>query len=203
MPIRGQLCRPIDRVRLDFTNPSTNLGDAAGDSIANVEAFYLSAHADIFIGQTGQNIVFGGNGADALFGGVNANDWLFGEDGNDFLSGGTLNDLLSGGAGADTYAFTSWVGNGFDSVFTFASGIDRIQLTGSGFSLAPGSLASGINFIAGTTPNATGARPTLLYNINTGILSFDLDGAGRAFAPTALAQFAGAPTLLASDFLVI
>lgn len=190
-------------VRVDFSNPATNTGEAAGDQLTGIEAFYLSAHADIFIGQAGQNVVYGGNGADALFGGANASDWLFGEGGNDFLSGGSFNDLLSGGADADTYAFTSWVGNGFDSVLDFASGLDRIQLTGSGFSLAAGGLTAGFNFVSGAAPLATGARATLLYNTGNGILSFDLDGTGATFGSTPLAQFAGAPTLLASDFLVI
>ncbi|MGC5198297.1 hypothetical protein [Aphanothece microscopica] len=189
-------------VRVDFTNAATNTGEAAGDVISNVEAFYLSAHGDIFIGQTGQNIVFAGNGGDALFGGVNANDWLFGEGGADFLSGGNFDDLLSGGAGADTYAFASWVGNGFDSILDFTSGQDRFQLTGSGFGLLAGTaIVNGVNFIAAASPFATSAQGTLLYATGLGILYYDPDGAG-AGAAIALAQITGAPLVTAGDFVV-
>ncbi len=189
-------------VRVDFTNATTNTGEAEGDVISNVEAFYLSAHGDIFIGQTGQNIVFAGNGGDALFGGVNANDWLFGEGGADFLSGGNFDDLLSGGAGADTYAFASWVGNGFDSILDFSSGQDRFQLTGSGFGLLAGTaIVNGVNFIAAASPFATSAQGTLLYATGFGILYFDPDGSG-AGAAIALAQITGAPLVTAGDFIV-
>lgn len=189
-------------VRLDFTSPGTNTGEAAGDAISNVEAFYLSAHGDIFIGQTGQNIVFAGNGGDALFGGVNANDWLFGEGGADFISGGVFDDLLSGGAGADTYAFASWVGNGVDSILDFTSGQDKFQLTGSGFGLLGGTaIVNGVNFIAAASPFATSAQGTLLYATGLGILYYDPDGSG-AGAAIALAQIIGAPLVTAGDFIV-
>lgn len=178
-------------------------GEAFGDSILNIEAFYLSAHADTFIGQDGQNIVFGGGGADRLTGGANANDWLFGEAGNDTLSGGVFDDLLSGGGNADTYAFDSWVGNGFDSVLDFVSGTDKIQFTGSGFGLLPGAtFVNGVTFVAAASPFATTAQGTVLYATTLGILYYDPDGSG-AGAAIALAQFAGAPVLAASDFVVV
>jgi hypothetical protein len=189
-------------VRLDFTNPATNTGEAVGDAIANVEAFYLSANTDVFIGQTGQNFVFAGAGNDELFGGVNANDWLFGEADNDFISGGNFDDLMSGGSGADRYAFTSWVGNGFDSILDFTPGQDKIQLTGAGFGLAPGGLTAGVNFVSGAAPVATGAVPTVFYNTTFGIILFDADGVGGAFGQVQLAQIMGAPALTAADFIV-
>jgi hypothetical protein len=183
-------------VRLDLTNPGTNTGEAAGDSVTGFEAFYLTSSGDIFIGQTGQNIVFGGGGSDSLFGGVNANDWLFGGDGNDFLAGGVFDDLLSGGAGADTYA-------GFDSVLDFVSGSDKIQLNASGFGMLAGqSFVNGTTFIAAASPFATTTAGTMLYSTTLGILYFDPDGSGIG-AAIALAQFAGAPNITASDFLLI
>lgn len=187
---------------LNLTNPAANTGDAAGDTILNIEAFFLTAQGDVFVGQTGQNFVFGGNGGDALFGGNNANDWLFGEGGVDYLSGGTFDDLLSGGANNDTYAFTSWVGNGFDQILDFVSGQDKFQLIGSGFGLAPGAaIVNGVNFIAGASPFATSAQGTVLYATGLGILYYDPDGSG-AGAAIALAQITGAPLVTASDFIV-
>lgn len=190
-------------VTVNLITPASNMGEAAGDAISNIEAFYLSAHADTFVGQTGQNVVFGGGGADTLFGGVNANDWLFGEGGNDFLSGGVFNDLLSGGAGADTYAFASWVGNGIDSILDFTTGSDKFQLSGSGFGLLPGAaIVNGVNFFAAASPFAASAQGTLLYATGVGILYYDPDGSG-AGAAIALAQLLGAPSLSAGDFAVV
>ncbi len=190
-------------VRVDMINAGTNTGEAAGDTITGAEAFYLTAQGDTFIGQTGQNFVFAGGGNDTLFGGVNASDWLFGEAGADFLSGGNFNDLMSGGANNDTYAFTGWATNGYDSILDFTSGADKFQLTGSGFGLAAGSsLTNGFNFIAGNTSLATNATPTMIYNSTLGILLFDADGTGSGFAAVSLAQILNAPTVVAGDFVI-
>ncbi|MGC5198298.1 hypothetical protein ACLD7X_016095, partial [Aphanothece microscopica RSMan92] len=119
-----------------------------------------------------------------------------------FLSGGNFDDLLSGGAGADTYAFASWVGNGFDSILDFTSGQDRFQLTGSGFGLLAGTaIVNGVNFIAAASPFATSAQGTMLYATGFGILYYDPDGSG-AGAAIALAQITGAPVVTAEDFMV-
>ncbi len=190
-------------VRVDMISAGTNTGDAAGDTITGAEAFYLSAQGDTFIGQTGQNFVFAGGGNDTLSGGVNSSDWLFGEAGADFLSGGNFNDLMSGGANNDTYAFTSWATNGYDSILDFTSGADKFQLTGSGFGLAVGSsFTNGFNFISGNTSLATNATPTMIYNSTLGILLFDADGTGSAFAAVSLAQILNAPTVVAGDFVI-
>jgi Ca2+-binding RTX toxin-like protein len=189
-------------VTLDLTNAGPNGGEAVGDAISNVEAFYLSANIDVFIGQTGQNFVFGGNGDDQIYGGFNASDWLFGEGGNDFLSGGNFDDLLSGGAGADTYAFASPTGNGFDSILDFSSGSDKILLAAFAFGLGAGTtFVNGVTFIAKASPFATAAQATVLYATGLGILYYDADGSG-AGAAVALAQIAGAPAVAAGDIVV-
>jgi len=192
-------------VTVNLSNPAANTGDAAGDTVANAEAFYLTEFNDIFVGQNGQDVVFGQGGNDSLTGGANANDWLFGGAGNDVITGGTLNDLLSGGDGADTYVFTSSSNNGFDQVLDFTSGLDKFQLTGAGFGLAPGSIFTpGVNFVTSTAPLPAVAGGTLLYNTANGIMSYDIDGTGPT-AAVALFQIAGTPTpvVLASDFVVV
>ena len=189
-------------VRINLADPTVNSGDAAGDQIANFEVFYLTGSADAFVGQGGQNIVYGFGGDDVLRGGALSNDWLFGGDGADTLIGGDLDDLLVGNDGADVYVFLSWVGNGFDSVFTFTPGVDRVHLEWSGFSMMRGPLTNGVDFFSNVPLPEGTTRPVILYDALTGILSFDLDGAGTLIAPTPLAQFAGAPSLTAQDFLV-
>ncbi len=190
-------------VTLDLNNPARGVGYAAMDRYFNVEAFFMSAFDDVFVGQNGANFAFGGNGNDALFGGLNANDWLFGEQGRDFLSGGTLDDLLVGGAGADVFAFASWVGNGFDVVLDFVPGEDVIALTGLGFGLLSGAtFRNGVTFVSGTAPIYTAAEGTLVYYRPSGILYYDPDGSGANAAFT-LAQFSGNPNLTADSFVVL
>lgn len=63
-------------------------GDAAGDSIANFERVFGSAHDDMLTGDAGANMLYGGAG-------------------NDTLTGGAGRDVYKGDAGADTFVFTS------------------------------------------------------------------------------------------------
>jgi Ca2+-binding RTX toxin-like protein len=112
-------------VIINLTDPSQNVGDAAGDTFSSIEAFTLSGFMDFFFGADGNDIVSGGGGNDTLFGfagddqlnGGDGDDQLDGADGNDTLIGGAGNDFISGGAGAD---FIDG-GDGFDSV-NFADG---------------------------------------------------------------------------------
>ena len=75
-------------------------GDAAGDTLANIENLRGSGHADILVGDGNANEIVGGGGMDSLAG-ENGNDVLRGEGDEDTLSGGGGTDTLYGGAGAD------------------------------------------------------------------------------------------------------
>ncbi len=188
-------------VGLNLATAVHTLG-ALGDVFVGAEAFYLSAYADIYTGQAGQNYVFSGAGADTLIGGNAASDWLFGEAGDDFISGGDFNDLLSGGEGADTYFVRNFANNGFDSILTFTSGQDRILIDPSSSGLSAGhALTAGVDFITAASPFATSAMPSFLYATGLGILYFDPDGSG-AMAPVPLFQISGAPALQAGDVVV-
>jgi Ca2+-binding RTX toxin-like protein len=66
--------------------------------------------------------IFGSYGADVLTGGANA----------DTLMGGIGMDALTGGGGGDTFRYdrvADSYGNRFDTIFTFESGSDRIDLS--------------------------------------------------------------------------
>jgi Ca2+-binding RTX toxin-like protein len=88
-------------------------GDAAGDTLADIE--YVTAGA-------GNDYVWG-NSSDNLLVGLDGNDNLYGAGGNDILRGGNGGDLLRGDSGNDTLT-----GDAGDDQFVFADGwgIDRI-----------------------------------------------------------------------------
>lgn len=102
-------------------------GDAAGDTLANIEDLNGSAFADQLIGNAlanvidagaGNDTISGGDGEDAIAGGA-GNDTLRGEAGNDNLLGGSGADVIDGGSGSDyvNYASSS-VRTGNDPVTT-------------------------------------------------------------------------------------
>ena len=86
-------------------------GDAAGDTLTNIEHLTGSRHNDILAGDGGDNRLEGGDGNDDLYGGPaggddmmlggNGDDRIFGGRGNDTLIGGEGSDLLKGGPGED------------------------------------------------------------------------------------------------------
>lgn len=111
--------------RLDYSTMGRGIsadlsaGLADGDSVANVEEIEGSIHADMLIGDAGDNRLIGGAGADMLSGlggsdrieggldnddisGGDGNDLLFGDEGDDILRGDAGSDSLYGGQGADT-----------------------------------------------------------------------------------------------------
>lgn len=69
-------------VTANLSTPSSNKGDAAGDSYNSIENITGSAFADSLTGNSANNILTGGAG----------NDSLNGSSGNDTLNGGTGND---------------------------------------------------------------------------------------------------------------
>ena len=94
-------------------------GAADGDAVTNIEEIEGSVHADMLIGDAGDNRLIGGAGADMLSGlggsdrieggldnddisGGEGDDLLFGEEGDDTIAGDAGSDSLYGGEGADT-----------------------------------------------------------------------------------------------------
>ena len=87
-------------IRAVLQNPTTNTGDAAGDSYVAVENLTGSDHADQLIGDANVNTIAGRDGKDRLVG-RDGNDSLFGGGDNDRLEGGLGADVLNGGDGQD------------------------------------------------------------------------------------------------------
>jgi Ca2+-binding RTX toxin-like protein len=107
-------------------------GDAAGDTLSDIENAIGSASTDKFVGSAAANQLDGGGGADTLGGGDDADtlvggagtgkDSLDGGVGNDSASGGDGNDTISGAEGADTL-----IGEGGGDSLAGGDGADSIR----------------------------------------------------------------------------
>ncbi len=153
-----------------------------------------------------ENIV-AGNFADILTG-SNAINSLNGEAGNDTISGGLGNDVLTGGAGNDRFMFNTKLGmKNIDTITDFGDGIDKIVLSKALFS----SMKKGVtadNLVTGTTAGLTNhlydKNDFLRYNTETHVLSFDVDGSGKAAAiAIAKVDLVGVSSLSHTDFLIM
>lgn len=174
---------------VEFANEGT---DTVSTALANYtlrtnveNLVYTGAGAFGGVGSADNNAITGGSGADTLSG----------LDGNDILTGGSGADLLIGGNGADQFRYTGSETGGIDRIIDFVAGTDKIALSATGF-VRTGT----IDFVAGGAPAATSTNSAFLYNVNTGILSYDADGNG-AGAAVQLAQLNVGLNLTTADFL--
>jgi Ca2+-binding RTX toxin-like protein len=132
------------------------------------------------------NTLSGGGGNDTIVGGAAA----------DTLQGGDGMDLLTGGGGADDFRYQGGE-TGLDRILDFTPGIDKIALANAGFAHT-----ATIAFIATGAPVAMSSNSTFLYDVNTGILSYDADGNG-AGAAVQLSQLNTGLTLTTGDFIFV
>ena len=117
-------------VLASLAKPSSNLGDALGDTFVLIENLTGSKQADTLIGDTAANTLRGLGGNDVMQGGDGA-DIISGGDGDDVLSGDGGSDFLEGGTGADVFLFSTLrdsAKGAFDTVMDFARGEDDIDL---------------------------------------------------------------------------
>jgi len=123
-----------------------------------------------------------------------------GNDGANTLDGGGGSDVLIGYVGADTFAFTTLLGNGnVDTLFDFTAGTDKIGLS-TGIFAAVGSTLDAAEFVVGAAALTTDQR--IVYDAGTGQLFYDADGSGQG-AAILFAQGALGSTLSVSDFVMI
>ena len=118
-------------VALDLANPAANLGDAAGDSLTDIEAVQGSTHDDTLAGDGAANWLDGGDGADILTGRGGA-DTLIGGAGTDTASYanagvGVTADLAAPGANTNDAA-----GDAYDSIEALAGSAHADILGGDG-----------------------------------------------------------------------
>ncbi|MCB1450093.1 MAG: pre-peptidase C-terminal domain-containing protein [Nitratireductor sp.] len=100
---------------------------------SDTDTFYGEANNDIIYGEANGDVAFGQDGNDSIFGGSEG-DFLFGGIGTDTINGGTENDLMWGNMPGlldgvrDTFVFDP--GWGFDAIYDFELGIDRVRFEG-------------------------------------------------------------------------
>jgi len=198
----------------DLTTGSVTDGLGGTDRLLNVENLSGSGTAadtllgsaldNLLIGNGGNDTLDGRDGADRVFGG-DGNDTLVGGTGNDTLLGSAGADLLDGGRGEDVFRYT-FASHGGDSIVGFRAADDAFQIDASGFG---GGLTAGIDigatgrFVANKTGNATSSAGTgqFIFETDTGILRWDVDGRGGAAAVVIATIDGQNPT--AADFIVV
>ena len=191
----------------------TLFGGAGADTVdggSSEDLLYGGADADTLDGGGSADKLYGGAGDDSLEGGTNndtlsggsGDDALHGGSGRDFLYGGWGRDTLTGGSGADVFVFNTTPDGEWDEITDFNGIEDTIRLDDAAFGgLALGVLAASA-FEANATGQAASAAHRIVYNTQTGELSFDADGNG-AGAAVQFAMLAPGLVLTAADFLVV
>ena len=173
-------------------------GEAAGDRLTSIENVYGSnIGADTLTGNTLANSLYGFGGGDILNGGL----------GNDALLGGLGNDRLTGGAGSDTFYFNTALNavTNLDVITDFNVIDDTIRLENTGIFAALG-VATGVLNVAmfkdlGVAGAVLDADDRIIYNRNTGVLLYDIDGSG-ILGSTQFATLTVHPALTNADFVV-
>ncbi|MCW5736541.1 MAG: hypothetical protein KIS73_20610 [Enhydrobacter sp.] len=124
---------------------------------------------------------------------------ITGNDRNNRIDGKEGNDTLIGGGGSDSFFFTTALdaATNLDTVADFVSGTDRMQLDRTVFTAVDQGALSAAAFVQAAA--ATTTKHRIIYDVTTGVASYDADGSG-AGAAVAFAQFTPGQTLVASDF---
>lgn len=132
------------------------------------------------------------------------NDRLLGGTGSDLLDGGLGADTLTGGSGEDSFRFSTALGDGnIDRVRDFDVNDDLILLDSLIFTEAgsEGALSFG-SFYASASGNAQDAGDRILYDRDSGFLSYDADGTGDIEA-VRFARLGANLALSEDDFFII
>lgn len=157
---------------------------------------------DVLRGNAGDDTLLGGTGWDMLKGGL-GNDLLDGGNGADRLFGGKGADMLTGGKEVDEFIFdTAPEQRLYDHLTDFTPGRDLIVLENAVFSGLSTTRLRTDQFVENASGKATDRYDRIIYETDTGFLSFDRDGSGR-IKPIVFAKLDAHLHLSAADFLVI
>lgn len=158
-------------------------------------------------GTSGADEIYGSEFSDKL-NGKNGADQIYGNFGNDTINGGLGKDRLYGEDGRDTFVFDSKLGPAnVDAIGDFRFKDDAIKLDGDVFSWAgqtAGTIKAGEFKVVGNGQKID-ANDHVVYNQQTGVLSYDVDGkGGQAMVKFALIEnFSGdVPIVTYQDILI-
>lgn len=198
----------IDAGGIDTVRSSISFNLASTTDLRLVENLVLLGTAKLTgRGNALGNAITGNGGNNALFGNA-GDDTLAGGAGNDRLSGGTGSDTLRGGAGADRFIFdTAPAASDVDLVLDFSRKQgDKFLFSAGAFDKlgAVGKLSAEAFHAAKGAKAAQDASDRLIYDLDTGTLYYDADGAGGAAAQEiAHLGLTTHPGLSAADFLIL
>lgn len=151
-----------------------------------------------------ENITLIGNTDLNAYGNTLAN-MIIGNQGDNLLSGGKGNDMLTGGIGADTFLFDTALNatTNVDTITDFEHGIDKIELSHLIFTkLKEGAIPIDQILSGAGVTTAQDKDDYLIYDQNTGKLSYDSDGNGTKVA-VHFATLINKPVLTFDDFNII
>jgi Ca2+-binding RTX toxin-like protein len=185
------------------------LVDSAGDSVIETGSqgidevrtsvsWSMTAGADV---ETLRTTDDNGTTAIDLAGNASGNT-VRGNNGANLINGADGNDTLTGLGGADAFLFNTALGaaTNVDAITDFNVADDTIQIDNGIFTgLAAGTLGAN-QFVVGAA--AQDADDRIVYDITSGALLFDIDGAGGAAAVRFAVASAGL-ALTNNDFLVV
>jgi serralysin len=174
-------------------------GGVYGDS--GKDRLIGGVRGEVLDGGTGSDRLDGGGGKDTLRGGL-GNDILNGGVGHDALNGGAGKDTLIGGEGRDTFVFgADGALSTADIIKDFASADDTIRINNTFFdAVGPNGALKAAALRFGTKAKDSSDR--IIYDKDTGRLSYDADGAGGD-AQITIAVLANKAALKLADFFVI
>jgi Ca2+-binding RTX toxin-like protein len=171
---------------LDFSTFAEVIGVAAINGLGGNDRITGTQLADLIDGGGGNDTIIGGAGADTII-------------------GGNGNDILTGGADADRFVFNVApnASSNVDRVTDFVSGVDTLAFSAAvftGLAADLGGLLDPVRFHIGA--NAADADDRLIYDSALGNLYYDSNGSASG-SRVLVATLSGAPTLLASDIVII
>lgn len=127
-----------------------------------------------------------------------------GNEGANTLDGGGGSDVLFGMGGADNFRFSTALGaDDVDRIADFLAGTDTIQLDNAVFTTLSALGALDADAFKDTASGPKDADDRIIYNSDSGALSYDADGSGTAFGNVRFATIIGSPVLTAADFVVV
>lgn len=176
-----------------------NIGDRVSEG-AGGGTDLVKSSVSITLGANVENLTLTGSANINGTGNSLANR-LTGNAGANTLNGGSGNDILWGKAGQDTFVFSTKLGSGnVDHIADFSIIDDALKLAANIFTaLVPGQLsASAFKDIAASKVDAS---DRILYNHDTGALSYDADGSGLGKA-VQFATIDNKIALSAADFFI-